>query len=267
MLVIYLVVGLAIGSFITALVPRFELKRPKSILTDRSRCPKCAKVIKWHDNIPLLSYVLLKGKCRNCGKKISAFYPLTEGISAIIFLTVYFVLTGCGEFNSVVCTYSQTMSPIIFLLFFVVLYVLLAAIFIIDVKHQIIPDELSLSGFGIVTLVLMLTGLDHFYINLFVGFVSALFFLLVHLITKGRGMGLGDAKLSLFTGTLVGWPGIVVYFYTAFISGALFGITALLIGKAKFGKRIAFGPFLVIGTLIAFTLPFEWLVSFFPFLF
>lgn len=267
MLLVYIFLGLAVGSFITALVPRIEEGKLRSILTDRSRCPKCNKVIAWYDNIPLLSFFLLGGKCRRCGQKISYFYPIVEAISLLVFLLEYFALAHCVNYDSVICSYSQIVgNPFIFLLFFALIYILFTSIFIIDTKHQIIPDELSLMGFALVCFVLLFARFEYFYVNIFVGFASAIFFLLVNLFTKGKGMGLGDAKLSLFAGTLIGLPNIIVYFYSSFIIGAVYGVCAIVLGKTKFGRRIAFGPFLVLGTLIAFLVPYSWTTIIFPFL-
>jgi len=211
-----IILGLIIGSFITAL--SYRLPRKISNIKGRSFCDNCRKEIKWYDNIPLVSYLLLGGKCRNCKRKISPRYPLIELITAM-----GFVLIGVN-------------------IIYLALFCLFELIFIIDLEHQIIPDEL------VFLLLVLLSAAGYLlYANLFAGFVSATFLMFIHLITKGRGMGLGDVKLAVAGGMLVGLKLVPVWFFVSFAVGAMVGILLLAEKKAGLKSKIAFGPFLIIG--------------------
>ncbi len=208
--------GLVVGSFIAALTYRY----PKKIsnMRGRSFCDNCKKQINWYDNIPLFSFILLKGKCRNCRKKISLRYPLIELFCAIGFLLVSFQIIP------------------------LVLFCILAIIFVIDFENQIIPDDFIFIG---IAAVLFSSGFL-FFNNLFAGLLSSLFLLSVHLITKGHGMGLGDVKFAVLGGMIVGLPLSPVWLLVAFLTGAVAGIILIIGKKAGLKSKIAFGPFLVI---------------------
>ena len=234
-LVLLLILGLVFGSFVNVLVYRLPLGIS---IMGRSFCPKCKKQIAWFDNIPLLSFLLLKGKCRKCGKRISWRYPLVELITALGFVTFY-ELIGFKD--------------IVYLGFLLVIFCVFLAVFAIDLEKQIIPDSLVFFAY-IISFILLLFGGGSIYSNLLAGYSAGLFLLLLHLLTRGRGMGLGDVKLALVGGTILGFTGGLIWMYLAFLTGALVGIILILLGKAKFGKHIAFGPFLI----LAFWLTLFW---------
>jgi prepilin signal peptidase PulO-like enzyme (type II secretory pathway) len=207
--------GLIFGSFVTA----FSYRYPRKIsnLKGRSFCDNCKKQIGWRDNIPLLSYLLLGGKCRNCKTKISLRYPIIELATGIGFLLIGFHIL-----------------PLI-------LFVLLEMIFIIDFEHQLIPDDFVFTGI----LLLLIINHQFLFTSLFAGFACAVFLLLIFLFTKGRGMGLGDVKFAVLGGMIVGLPLSPIWLFVAFLTGAIVG-TILIIGKrAGLKSKIAFGPFLV----------------------
>lgn len=239
--------GLIFGSFANVLISR--LPKEKSIL-GRSRCPKCSKAIKSYDNIPILSYLLLGGKCRNCKKRISLLYPVVEISSAILFVLVYYffsISTNFGIINTVTLWNS-------FLFYFTLPYLLfvsliLLVIFVIDLKEMMIPDSLSFVLFIVAISLLALFNRDIFWPHLFAGFVSALFLLVLNLVTKGRGMGLGDVKLALFVGVFLGAES-VTWLFGAFIIGSVVGIILVILKEAKFGREIPFGPFLIVSFFI-----------------
>lgn len=138
--------------------------------------------------------------------------------------------------------------------YYAVLSIFLISIFVIDLEKMLIPDELVFSGLLIVITYLLIFGSTHIYAYLLTGFVSAVFFLLVTLVTRGKGMGLGDAKLALLLGSIVG-PYIALYTFTlSFVVGALVGIFLIMIGKAQLKKPIPFGPFMVLGFFISLIL-------------
>ncbi len=213
------ILGLITGSFLAAL--SYRLPRNISIKKGRSFCPSCKIQINWRDNVPLVSYLLLRGKCRHCKNKISWRYSAIELTTAIVF-----VLVGLNSF----------------MLFISCLLIL---IFVIDFEHQMIPDELVFIGLGVSLIYLL--GSVSFYSNLLAGFLAALFLLLIHALTLGRGMGLGDVKLALFLGVLLGIHNLIYFYFASFLTGGVVAFILILVGKAKLKQKIAFGPFLIIG--------------------
>lgn len=210
------VIGLVFGSFIAALTYRY----PRSIsnIYGRSFCDNCKNKIKWFDNIPFLSFILLGGKCRDCSEKISWRYPVIEILTAICFTLI--------GFNIV----------------WLILFCLLEIIFIIDLENQIIPDVFIFTGLFFT----LFTVHGSQFTNLFSGFISATFLLIVHLLTKGRGMGLGDVKFAVLGGLIVGLPLFPIWLLIAFLTGAILGIILILGRKANLKSKIAFGPFLIV---------------------
>jgi prepilin signal peptidase PulO-like enzyme (type II secretory pathway) len=209
------ILGLLFGSFIAALSYRY----PKKIsnFKGRSFCDSCKKQIGWYDNIPLFSFLVLGGKCRNCKSKISLRYPVIELATGIGFTLIGF----------------QPIS--------LILFCLLEIIFIIDLENQIIPDTFIFIG-----IVVAIVGNSPAVLsNLFAGFACAAFLLLVHLATRGRGMGLGDVKFAVLGGFIVGLTFSPIWLLVAFLTGAVVGIILILGRKAGLKSKIAFGPFLV----------------------
>src|SRR3989344_992659 len=162
-------IGLCLGSFLTAF--SYRLARGENFWTDRSRCPKCKNIIAWYDNIPLLSYMLLQGKCRNCGYKISLRYPLIELSTAMIFLFVF-------TFKGLPLQGVYSTLNLVYLLF---ISIFLIAIFIIDFEYQIIPDELVF----ILLSLAFFANLDdgQIFSHILAGFSVSLFLLLLNFVT------------------------------------------------------------------------------------
>lgn len=236
------VLGLVFGSFISALTWRFP--RGISIKKGRSICPKCKKQIAWFDNIPLLSFVLLGGKCRNCKKPISRRYPAIELTTTIGFVTIYYVTTLQG-------TTLQSVDGIVTLLCFLIIFIILFSIFIIDLENQIIPDSFVFFGIFIVVVYSLIFNHQSIISLLFSGFLAATLLLLMHLVTKGRGMGLGDVKFAVLGGLIVGPRLFLIWLFLAFLTGAAIGIILILGKKAYLKSQIAFGPFLIITVPLA----------------
>ncbi|MDP3918249.1 MAG: prepilin peptidase [Candidatus Woesebacteria bacterium] len=207
------ILGLIIGSFISALTYRI----PKNIgfVKSRSFCDSCKTKLNWYDNIPLFSYLYYLGKSRCCNKKISIRYPLIELASALGIILL---------------------SPIYY-----VLYLLCLSIFVIDIEHQIIPDELS----WLVLLLALFTVHGSLFTSLFSGFFFSLLLLTLYLVTKGRGMGLGDVKLAIPLGLLLGLERGIYWLMTSFIIGGIVASILLLLKRANLKTKIAFGPFLI----------------------
>jgi len=242
---ILLFLGLAIGSFLGAV--SYRLPRGKQFLTGRSRCPRCGKTIAGYDNIPLFSYLILKGRCRHCRQRISLRYPAIEAATAPLFVSTYWVFASCTG-PSPICAWRDILGPAS-LPFLLLVMALVVLVFIIDFEKQIIPDELSFLGFG-ATSALLLFGGDNIFLRLFSGILVSFFLLSVHLVTRGKGMGLGDVKFALFAGVFFGWPMGLIWLFTAFLTGAAVAIILILTGKAGRRDKIAFGPFLAIAFVI-----------------
>lgn len=215
------VLGLVFGSFLSAV--SWRIPKKISIAKGRSICPNCKHQIAWFDNIPLFSFLFLGGKCRNCKKPISPRYPLIELATGVGFLLIGFQI------------------------FWLIIFCLLALIFIIDLEHQIIPDVLIFVGIGITFFYfLLLPNQYSLFPSVFAGFLAALFLVLIHLATRGRGMGLGDVKFAVLGGMLTGLNLFLIWLFLAFLTGGLTGIILILGKKAGLKSKIAFGPFLVI---------------------
>ncbi len=239
--------GLAVGSFIGAYTYRWP--RSLSVKKGRSFCPNCKKKISWYDNFPLLSYIILRGRCRNCSKKISLRYPLIELSLGLIFVVTYYFYSRCtlASQGEAFCAWNDILGWWT-LPYLLIVSAILLAIFVIDFEHQLIPDELI---FFLITLTIfahIIGTNDKLYSYLLSGFAVSVFLLLLNLATYGRGMGMGDVKLVIPLGLILGWPYILVFLFLSFILGAVVGLVLIAIKRARFGKHIAFGPFLIIAS-------------------
>lgn len=241
-ILILFLLGLCWGSFLNVLI--YRLPRGMSIVKGRSLCPNCRKKISWFDNIPLISYLLLDGKCRWCQKPISKRYPLVEALAGLLLVLVYLFLKPGLEFN-----YQFIFN----LLYWYSLNSLLMVIFFIDGERQQIPDEV-LKVLFLTYFIYNLSFQNFFWFknSFLAGFILFTFFLVVHKLTRGKGMGLGDVKFSLLIGLIFGLPQALLAVYFAFILGAIYGLILVIFKKAKLGEKIAFGPFLVIGCWLTF---------------
>lgn len=238
--------GLCIGSFLNVLIYRL----PEDLsLSGRSYCPKCKKKISWYDNIPLLSFILLKGKCRQCQSPISVQYPLVEFLTGVIFIISVLLLTNIGQDLGFKIYDLRFWTTLLYSFWIVSVFL---TIFIIDLKHQIIPDQLLYASLPVVLFYLFLNLKSLFINHLPSAIISFVFFYFLHKITKGRGMGFGDVKLVFLIGLILGFPKTIIALYIAFLTGALVGVILILIGKKRFKEAVPFGPFLAAGTIISF---------------
>lgn len=216
-----LLISSSIGSFISVLT--YRIPRNLGFIKGRSFCDNCGETLKWYDNIPLFSYLIYKGKSRCCKQKISIRYPLIEILSVVGSLLIFFAT------NNVLIN---------LLLFYITLTIL-----IIDFENQIIPDEFN----WLILILLVILNFEKLPTVLILGLIPALFLLLINLITKGKGMGLGDVKLALVLGGWLSFLGVVEWLFISFLTGGLVASILLLLGNAKLKSKIAFGPFLIIG--------------------
>ncbi|MCE5211183.1 MAG: prepilin peptidase [Deltaproteobacteria bacterium] len=223
------ILGAAVGSFLNVCI--FRMPAETSIIKPGSRCPHCLKPIRFYDNIPLISFIILRGKCRYCGAKISWRYPLVELLTAV--LTVILFLK-----------FGFTLK---FFVFFIFISVLIVITFI-DLDHQIIPDILTLPGiplFFLAAVFLVKIPWREALLGLLIGGGVLLAIALVYeLISKREGMGGGDIKLLAMIGGFLGWKSLLFILLFSSLLGAIVGLTLIIIKKQDMKYAVPFGPFL-----------------------
>ncbi|MGD2124706.1 MAG: prepilin peptidase [Desulfobacteraceae bacterium] len=240
--------GLCLGSFLNVCIYRIPLK--KSIVNPPSSCPQCHEKIRFYDNIPLISYMLLLGKCRHCGSRIPFHYPVVEGVTGLLSAAL-FIRFG--------------LSPPYFL--FLMFSASLVTISFIDLHNKIIPDVISLPGIlaGLAVSFLRWTPIS--WTDSLIGIVGGGGFLYLvaaffERLTGRQGMGGGDIKLLAMMGAWMGWQALPFILLISSLTGTLIGGGSLLIARQGMRTRIPFGPFLALGALIYFFFGYE-LVSWF----
>lgn len=233
------VLGLCFGSLISAVSYRYPKRIP--FTTGRSFCPKCKHQISWYDNIPLLSFILLGGKCRNCKKPISWRYPAIELATAFGFVGIFYFATTLQ---------GASFKGVVDLIYLLSILCILEIIFVIDLEHQIIPDAFIFLGVVLVLFYTIFYIQNTTYSSPLAGFLAASLLLLIHLFTRGKGMGLGDVKFAVLGGLLAGLRLTGIWLFAAFLTGAIVGTILILARRAGLKDKIAFGPFLIIGLFI-----------------
>ena len=253
---IVLLFGLIVGSFLNVCIARIPLET--SIISPPSHCPRCKTPIRWYDNIPLVSFAVLRGRCRTCGQQISWRYPLVELLNGLLYLLVISEFGFTGEALLVMALCSS-----------------LVVVTFIDLDHQIIPDVITYPGmvlglvaapffmttlagplpFGLGTVLPPLGQYGASFLNAFTGLVLGgaplyLIGLLWEKLRKVEAMGGGDVKYMAMVGSFLGWKGAFLTIMLGAISGSLVGVALILLKKHEADKVIPFGPFLVFGTLL-----------------
>jgi prepilin signal peptidase PulO-like enzyme (type II secretory pathway) len=226
------VFGTIFGSFLSAWMWRAH--HGKSIFKGRSACPRCGTTIAWFDLIPIISFFVLRGKCRTCGKDISRQYPLVE-----LFLGVAFLCIGLFETAHGIVIFRD-----MFIMFF------LTFVFVYDLRHQqilesatLFPALLLFIGTGVIfpwSIPSMLIGAT----------VGGGVFLLQYLISRGTWIGIGDLYLGVFMGIILGWPLVIVAIIVAYVLGALVTTPLLLLKKKTAKSKVAFGTYLSLATVV-----------------
>lgn len=242
------VIGLCVGSFVNVVI--YRTLHGMSPYKGRSICDNCKRQLTWYENIPLVSYVVLGGKCRTCKKQIDWSYPVVEFATGLLFL--WWASLGVAFFR--LSTFPHLyLQPA----FWLVVGIILVLVFFVDWLYGIIPD-FAVATLGLLTLgyrvYLVTTGVmqaSDFWLSVLAGLVSGLFFLALYLGTRGKGMGFGDVKFSVVMGFLLGYPKAIVGFFVSFLIGAVVGVGVLLYKKKMRGQRVPFGPFLILGLVIA----------------
>ncbi|MHC2994420.1 MAG: prepilin peptidase [Candidatus Atribacteria bacterium] len=233
--ILIFILGLIVGSFSNVCIYRIPIN--ESIIYPASHCPKCRSSIKPIDNIPLLSYILLKGRCRNCGSRIPIQYPVVEFLTGIIYILMFLI-------------YGLTLQSLIY----IILASAVIIIAFIDLNEQIVPDIISLPGIG--------AGLILSFFVPYISFINSVLGVLVgggiiliiglvgSVIFKKEAIGGGDVKLAAMIGAFLGWRYIIISLFLGFFLGALAGILLVLSKIKSREDMIPFGPFIALGSII-----------------
>ncbi|MFH0873482.1 MAG: prepilin peptidase [Candidatus Komeilibacteria bacterium] len=237
MYVVIFLFGLIFGSFLNAVIYRLHVG--ESWVHGRSKCVKCKKVLGTWDLIPILSWLYLRGRCRYCQKKISWQYPLVELATAVAFVAAYSV---AGVELGLAQAWLQAVTWMIYALFLII-------IFVFDWKYYLILDA-----------VIYPAAVMAFILNLFLGvswssmllaaIIGAGFFWLQYILSRGTWIGAGDIRLGGLMGLMLGWPGILVALFIAYVVGSIVGIILIIAGRKKWGQQIPFGTFLSLATFV-----------------
>jgi leader peptidase (prepilin peptidase)/N-methyltransferase len=233
--ILFFLLGAVFGSFFNVII--YRLPESLSIVRPPSHCPGCGEKVRWQDNIPIVSYIVLNGECRNCDFHIPITYLVVETLSAFLFLYAYLHL-------------GLTFELFTFLIF----VSLLIPISFIDLKTTYIPDSLSIAGIVIGLILSIFRGLA--LISLIGAVVGAVLILVIIVVGKTAYkkdvMGYGDIKLAALIGAFVGWAGLLLTIMIGSFLGAVYGLIQIKRGKLKMESQIPFGPYLAIGGVISF---------------
>jgi len=243
--------GACIGSFLNVCI--YRIPRDESIVRPRSHCPQCGTMIAWHDNIPLISYLLLRGRCRHCHASISPRYTVVEALTAFLFIAIWL------EYG------WSTLTPI----YMLVVSGLILGTFV-DLEHMIIPDRVSIGGMlaGLMLSaavpalhgeVRVLDGVMASLIGLVTGAGSLwLVAVLGKMAFKKDAMGFGDVKLLGAIGAFMGWEGVLFTVMLSSLAGSLVGLLFIFSGRHEWQSRIPYGPYLALGAVIWIIWGMEW---------
>ena len=229
LLIITITYGIIIGSFLNVCI--YRIPKSESIVVARSHCMKCGKQIKWYDLVPLVSFLMLRGKCRYCKEKLSWQYPVVEALNGIL----YGVVVLINGFNVVSVLYCLATSALL-------------ALSIIDWRTFEIPIGFNYF-IGILGVIRVITDLGHWYDYVIGFFAVSLFLLILYIATKGRGIGGGDIKLMAAAGLLLGWKLIILSLGLGCLLGSV--IHLILMKVQNKDRVLAFGPYLSLGIYIS----------------
>ncbi|MFA5933340.1 MAG: prepilin peptidase [Microgenomates group bacterium] len=274
-------IGTVLGSFAKAMADRLKTQ---NTLRGRSYCASCKHTLAWYDLFPILSYLMLFGKCRYCHKHIPFANFTAEIIVGILVAGIF--LTQTFDQTLLINPTIQSLPFFINFLFKIFIVTILFILFLTDLKTGLLPDKITYpSVYAAITYWLVVSGLNSYFLYtslkvdligkyflppysnyiwtliyriwqpalyaVSAGIIASLFFVFLIIITKGKGMGWGDVKFVLFLGIALGFPNAIIGLFLAFLIGALFSIALLLFRKKHFGQTIPFGPFLSVGAYIA----------------
>lgn len=231
-LCMFFIFGTIFGSFYNVV----GLRTPEHIPynSDRSFCPHCKMILQYYELIPVLSYIIQRGKCRSCKNRISIVYPVTELITGCLFAFSYLYFGWQWEL-------------IISLLFISLLMI----VFVADISYMIIPNKILLFFLPIFIGLRLFIQLEPFY-DALIGALLGYFLLLLIIVVSNGGMGAGDMKLFGVIGLVLGWKNILVTFFISSVIGALFGGWLIWSKKVNKSEPIPFGPFIVLAAIVSY---------------
>lgn len=232
--------GLILGSFLNVCI--YRLPRDESIVTPRSFCPGCRRPIRWFENIPVLSFIFLRGRCRGCGHRISWRYPIVEILSGVLSIWVAIRFAAPGPY----------------LVFYLLFSAPLLVVAFIDLEHLLIPDAITLPGIlvGLASHVVLSTqawpaAVFNSVLGILVG--GGILWLLSWSYERLRGqvgLGMGDVKLAAMIGAFFGWRAIIFILLVSSVLGTLIGVVVLLAGRRRLDHPLPYGPFMALGAWI-----------------
>lgn len=225
-----MLIGLVVGSFLN--VVAYRVPRGESLVTPGSHCPACGHPIRWYDNVPLLGWLMLRGRCRDCGAGISATYLLIELATGVLFVAAYATVGPSWRL------------PVLWAFISVLL-----AIALIDLRHMIIPNTIVLPSAAVLLAASIALDPARWWHYVLAGVGAGAFLLAVALVRPG-GMGMGDVKLALMMGCALA-GGVVVALFSAFLFGGVAGVALMASGRRSRKDAIPFGPFLAAGGIMA----------------
>ena len=228
-LIMLTLVGLCVGSFCNVLI--YRIPKGEEFVKTPSHCMNCGHTLAWYENIPVISWLLQHGKCRACGVKLSAQYPVVEAMNGAMWLLTGLLYRGDWLTVGLYC----------------LLFSMLLVLTVIDWRTFTIPNGINLVIF-LLGVVRLITDLDN-WVSYLIGLVSvSVVFLLMHLATHGNGLGMGDVKLVGAAGLLLGWPKMLLAVLVGSVSGAIIHSVRM---KKGAGHKLAFGPYLAAGIWLA----------------
>lgn len=227
--------GLAVGSFLNVCI--YRLPRGESLVHPRSRCPQCGRPLAWFDNVPLASWLALRGRCRQCGGPIAGRYPLVELVTALVWILIA-VMTPPGMLLA-----SR-----------LVLATALIVLFMIDLEHQILPNVITLPGIAVGFLFSLVAppGPVSSIVGILLG-AGILYAIAAgyYLLRGEEGMGMGDVKMLAMLGAFLGWKAVLLTLVLSSFAGAIVGVLLMVVSRENLKYALPFGTFLALGALVA----------------
>jgi leader peptidase (prepilin peptidase)/N-methyltransferase len=227
-------IGLVVGSFLNVCI--YRLPRDESLAWPASHCTTCHRPLSWYENVPVLSWAILWGRCRTCGSPISIRYPIIELTTGALFLAGYFAF-GLTPLLPVRLVFACAM----------------VVLFAIDLEHQILPNEITLPGIavGFICAIFLPPGWRSSLLGLLIGGLFPFLVAEAYLRIRGReGMGMGDFKMLAMVGAFLGWPLVWLTLILACVLGIVIGGGALLVSRRGMATRIPFGTFIAVAALV-----------------
>ncbi|MBI5754668.1 prepilin peptidase [Candidatus Peregrinibacteria bacterium] len=243
--VLIFILGISLGSFLSVVIPRLKYNK-KGIIKGRSECPKCKTRLSASELIPLVSFLLLMGKCKNCKKPISWIYPTIELVTGIIFLIFFWKWYPHDLVNG-----KELSMNLLWLALELVYALVLIATFFYDLLYMEIPDKILIPAILLALTATVLPGSPHLIDALLGAMIPLAFFGLQIAVSGGRWMGGGDLRIGAFMGLILGWKLVILALMISYITGSIISVALIARKKGGLKTQIPFAPFLVTGTFLS----------------